>query len=253
MVPLVVQKNPSATVDISVSYVNQLATGETIASATAAVVGAGTITVGAPTVASPLVVVRVSGGTNGITDSFVILATTSTGEILDATIYVVVGIEAPSLLVSTYTDASDLTAYLRTARLGELVNDDGSKSIDGADTINFLNEQLWRTERIVHGYISPAWACPQAEMRSPVTFGMLSELVLTITAYRLFTRGLIAGGAVADLKTAAEAAYKQLQKFQAGTPLPSDAVPGPAATSAQSARFKGGSEAKLYGDPDEDP
>lgn len=95
--PLVAQKRPAETIDLDLDYRRQLAAGETIVSATVSVVGAGTITVGAtPAVASPIVTVRVSGGTEGVTDSFEVLATTSTGEVFEATIYVAVGTESIS-------------------------------------------------------------------------------------------------------------------------------------------------------------
>lgn len=92
--PFILRKHPSETLDITVDYTHRLAVGETLLSATASVIGAGTITVGAsPSVASPIVTCRVAAGTDGQTDSFLVLATTSTGEILDAVIYMMVSAE----------------------------------------------------------------------------------------------------------------------------------------------------------------
>lgn len=89
--PNSVQKNPSEVLNIAVDFTYRLAVGETISSATAAVISPATITVdGTPTVATPIVICVVSAGTDGKTDSFEALATTSTGEILAAVVDVAV-------------------------------------------------------------------------------------------------------------------------------------------------------------------
>ncbi len=84
------RKHPAEVVDVPIDFTSRLAIGETIVSATATVLGTGTITVGTPDVASPIVKVRVSDGTEGKTDSFLVLVTTSTSEVRPATVDVLV-------------------------------------------------------------------------------------------------------------------------------------------------------------------
>ena len=80
--PETIRKHPDEDLQISVDFTYRLAAGEAISTATAATVGAGTIVTGAsPDVASPIITVDVSGGTDGVTDSFEAQAVTDTGEI----------------------------------------------------------------------------------------------------------------------------------------------------------------------------
>lgn len=91
--PSVFRKNPAETVDIVVDFTYRLGIGESISSATAALVGApgGAITVGgSPGIASPLVTCVVSGGTDKTTNSFQVLATTNSSEILAAVVDVII-------------------------------------------------------------------------------------------------------------------------------------------------------------------
>jgi hypothetical protein len=156
--PLIIQKHPAATIDLDIDYERQLAVGETIVSATANVVGAGTITVGAtPSIASPLVTCVVSGGTDGRTDSFLVLATTSTGEVLPAVIYVAVSTgsifnptpsvdgEVPTFCVLTgfVQDGSGgpkLNCFVRVRILGGVPAVTGSISLSAAPMSEYTDE-----------------------------------------------------------------------------------------------------------------
>jgi len=158
---------------------------------------------------------------------------------------------ADSPKVSAYVAYSDLIHYLRSNRLGELVNDDGSKLIETQTAKDFLNEALWRTDNVVHGYIGAAYAVPQTSVRSPITFLAIGEHVLSITVYRLFVRGLIRGASAEDLAKAATASTTWFQSVSnGGARLPSDAQPVPATATKQTASFIGRSEAPIWGDPD---
>lgn len=83
-------KHPDEVLSIEVDFTNRLAAGETIVSASAAVVAPGTITAGTVTPASPTVGVLIGAGTDGNTDSFKIDAHTNGNEILSAVVDVVV-------------------------------------------------------------------------------------------------------------------------------------------------------------------
>lgn len=152
---------------------------------------------------------------------------------------------------SVYVEAADLRAYLRANRLGQLVNDDGSDNDEATDAVKTLNEQLWRTERVVHGLIGSVYFCPQDETSSPLAFGAIAEGILAMTVYRLFARGLIAGSAAADLKTAHDKASDYFERIHSGTgSLPADAKLAVLKEATISASSFFGSETKLYGDPE---
>lgn len=88
--PSVFRKHPDEIVAVTCDLTFRLALGESISSASAAVVAPATITVGAsPSIASPLVTATVSGGTTGTTDSFEIIAVTNSGEHLVAIVDII--------------------------------------------------------------------------------------------------------------------------------------------------------------------
>jgi hypothetical protein len=156
--PFILRKHPSETLDITVDYTHRLAVGETLVSATANVVGAGTIIVGAtPSVASPIVTCRVSDGTNGQTDSFLVLATTSTGEILDAVVYMMVSAEnifspipsisgaTPTFCVITgfvvdYSGGPKANSFVRVRILGGVSAVTGSVTLSSSPLSEYTDE-----------------------------------------------------------------------------------------------------------------
>jgi hypothetical protein len=92
-VPSVFRKNPDEHVQITCDFTYRLGIGESISSATAALVGSptGPMTVGgSPSISSPLVTVTVSGGTDKTTNSFEVLATTNSAEVLAAVCDVII-------------------------------------------------------------------------------------------------------------------------------------------------------------------
>jgi hypothetical protein len=153
--------------------------------------------------------------------------------------------------VSVYASPADLLAYLREGRLGELSNEDGDKGFATQKVQTFLNEQLWRTERVVHGLIGAPYRCPQDEKTSPHAFAAISEGILAMTVHRLFVRGLIAGTAGADLKGASDKAVEYFEAIHSGDgQLPSDAIPTAAKAVVGSSSSYFGSEPKMFGDPE---
>jgi phage gp36-like protein len=157
---MIVSKNLFAVLDLSVNYANQLGVGETIVSATASVNGSGTITVGAsPTINSPILIVRVSGGTDGQTDSLLVLATTSTGEVLPATIYVAVGVEAT--VPSSYSTPEKFSARIGPRIYAGLTGETGTP--DDAIAQGLLDmASLEVNLKIGTRYVTPVTAPPAA-------------------------------------------------------------------------------------------
>jgi phage gp36-like protein len=173
---MIVPKNPSSILDLDVNYTNQLAIGETIVSATAAVVGSASITVGAtPTITGPLLTCRVSGGTDGHTDAFLVLATTSTGEVLDATVYVAVSV---GIVPSSYSTPERLAARISPKIYADLTADTGTVPDDSVGQAMLDAAATEINVRIGNRYATPVTAPPVqltrlAGIEEPIAYWML--------------------------------------------------------------------------------
>lgn len=231
MANITVQKRPGETIDIDLDFRNELLTGETIASASASVVGAGTITVGAtPTVASPVVTCVVAAGTDGDTDSFTVLVTTNTGEVLETTIYVEVSIAALAPGRISYSTPDNLAARIGPRIYAQLTAETGTVPDDvvaqgwldtAANTINL------RLEGRPRPYVTPVTA-------PAVVVQRLAGLEEEIALWRAWVyRGIgDQESAAAAAKVDYDAAMKFLDEVAAGDKdLPGAALqPDPTST-----------------------
>lgn len=77
-------KDPEDIDDFTIDWSNVIASGETISTATATVVG-GEVTAASPSISGSLTTTRLSGGTAGIIASVRVRIVTSTGRQLDQT------------------------------------------------------------------------------------------------------------------------------------------------------------------------
>jgi hypothetical protein len=79
-----VPKHPNESINVGVDFAARVPSGQSISSATAAVVSGADITVGSATFVGTVVTARVSGGTDGTTSSVRVQATLADGEVLAA-------------------------------------------------------------------------------------------------------------------------------------------------------------------------
>jgi phage gp36-like protein len=164
-----VRKVPAEIVDVPIDFTNRLAVGETIVSATASVVGTGTITVGTPAVTNPIVTVRVSDGTDGKTDSFLVLATTNTGEVLPA--LVDVEVTSSSSVGASYSTPENLAKRIG-ARIYAGLSGDGVTSDDA-----IAQGMLDAATREIHRKIGTRYVTPVTEPTRRLELGDLEEQI----------------------------------------------------------------------------
>lgn len=153
------RKHPAETLKVPVDYAARLGVGETIVSAAVSVVSPGTITVDpAGVVAGSIVTCTVSGGTDGKTDSFLVLATTSTGEVLSATVEVSVRSSDAVLELGRihYATLEGLKNRLPAQALADLTTESGSEPDDEMlDSILSEVDGLIDTAANTGGYATP--------------------------------------------------------------------------------------------------
>jgi phage gp36-like protein len=223
----VVQKYASETVDVPVTFAALLGVGEAIASATASVIGTGTITVGAtPTVASPIVTCVVTAGTDGVTDSFRVLATTSLGQVFEAVIYVAVGVEVPAPVAGVlYATADDLLGGLSADFIAQL-------SMDGGSTADpaLVQKAIRDASRWIDGYLG-RYAPPIVigTNGTQVTLDTLQVHCVIVVKAWLFGRKT-AGDAFKQPDEGFQATRKYFEGIQGGKALPGATEPAVSTT-----------------------
>lgn len=215
-----IEKDPAETIDVAVDFTDRLAALETIASATVSVDGLGTITVDpSPVVASPLVTIRVAAGTNGTTDSFTILATTSTGEILAATVIVAVLIPVP--LTGVYFTEDDLRGQVPADFLDQLTYDGNPLAQPGN-----LDQLRRDASAYVDGYLGRF--VPPIVLGTNGTQGTLDVLrvhTVIVAKWMLLGRKLVSDG-YRNPDESFQATKSFLLAILKGAPLPGASEPG---------------------------
>lgn len=207
------RKQPAEVVDVPIDFSVRLGIGETIVSATAALAGTGTIVVDpVPVIASPLVTCRVSGGTDGNTDNFLVLATTSTGEVLPALIDVLVT-SAPETALG-YATADDLLGGLAAEYLTQLTTDNGTVNPvlvdkENKDAGDWIDGYLGR-------YNPPMVLGLNA---SSLTMAVLRVHAVIVAKHALFGRKT-AGDSLKQPDEDFQATKKYFEGIQGGKPLP---------------------------------
>lgn len=224
----IVQKYASETVEIPVDFAALLGVGETIASSTASVIGTGTITVGAtPDVASPIVTCTVAAGTDGQTDSFRVLATTSLGQVIEAVVYVAVGIEVPAPIAGVlYATADDLLGGLSADFIAQLSTDGGSTA-DPA----LVQKAIRDASRWIDGYLG-RYAPPMVigTNATQITLDTLQVHCVIVVKAWLFGRKT-AGDALRQPDEGWVNTRKYLEGIMGGKPLPGATEPAVSITS----------------------
>jgi phage gp36-like protein len=161
------RKHPSEVVDVPIDFTARMGVGESMVSATASVAGTGTITVGStPVVTSVIVTVRVSGGTEGATDHFLVLATTDAGQVLP--VLVEVFVTAAPFLAASYSTPERLAARIGPLLYAQLTAEQGNVDENiGNDTV--AQNQLNTAQQFIHRYIGNVYATPVTSPASQVS------------------------------------------------------------------------------------
>ena len=226
-VHLTIRKHPSETLNEGVNFRNELFAGETIVSATANVIGAGTITVGAtPSVASPIVTCVIAAGTDGHTDLFLILATTSAGQVIPATIYVEVGTIVQIAAAGMYTTPDGLLGNLSADFIAQL-------SMDGGATADpaLVDQVIKNASHWIDGYLGRF--VPPMVIGTNATQGTLDVLeihCIIVSKWMLLGRKT-AGDSLKQPDEGFQATKRFLEGVQGGKPFSGATEPAVATTS----------------------